>query len=295
MVFQRWLVSSLGKMLFTFTSFVCAQRNEILCESKRRLDPPHIHRRTVAVTGADQNPQRHSFRRFPPPMLRHERDLEREILAQAHEPGRQPSMERGIDYPDDLTHQIITFVVEDVGRRVAAEQLGVDPQGEGTIPLPGCASYIPQRGSQCFQTKASPFKNALVSHGRMFFDGQPPRRLPLFLGDAGAFPGDGRDPLQLENGRSEFFRKPLVLGFEAAYMPVKLFVFAEDPADLLESAGALMHTSPLQKRRRRAELGERRMYHVPGFVAELVRVTAGAPNRNQGLTSSTNPPFPGAR
>ena len=54
----------------------------------------------------------------------------------------------------------------------------------------------------------------------------------------------------------------------------------DDPADLLESAGALMHTSPLQKGRRRAELGQRRMYHVPGFVAELVRTAAGAPNRN---------------
>ena len=113
--------------------------------------------------------------------------------------------------------------------------------------------------------------------------------------DAGALPGDGRDPLQLENGRSEFFRDPMVLAFEAAYVPVKLFVFAEDPADLLESAGALMHTSLFQKGRRRAELGERRMYHVPGFVTELVGATAGAPVRNQGFAGQTNPPVPGAR
>lgn len=87
----------------------------------------------------------------------------------------------------------------------------------------------------------------------------------------------------------------MVLAFEAAYVPVKLFVFAEDPADLLESAGALMHTSPFQKGRRRAELGERRMYHVPGFVTELVGATAGAPVRNQGFAGQTNPPVPGAR
>ena len=209
-------------------------------------------------------------------MLRHESNLEREILAQAHEPGRQPSMERGIDYADDLTHQIIALVIEDVGRRIAAEQLGVDPQGESKIPLPCGASYIPQRGSQCFQSKASPFKNELVSHGRMLFGGQPLRGLPLFLGGLGALSCDCRDPLQLVSGRSEFFREPMILGFEAAYVPVKLFVFAKDPFNLLESAEAVAHCSGFKKGRRRAELGERRMYHVPGFV----RTAAGAPNRN---------------
>jgi hypothetical protein len=32
--------------------------------------------------------------------------------------------------------------------------------------------------------------------------------------EGGALSCDCRDPLQLENGRSEFFRKPMVLGFE---------------------------------------------------------------------------------
>src|ERR1035437_4799349 len=99
----------------------------------------------------------------------------------------------------------------------------------------------------------------------------------------------------MESGFSEVFSKPIVLSFEVAKPPLKLFVLAEAPFNLLESAEAVAHCSAFKKGRRRPELGQRGMYHVPGFVAELVRTAAGAPNRNQGFTSPTNSPFPGAR
>ena len=72
----------------------------------------------------------------------------------------------------------------------------------------------------------------------------------------------------------------MVLGFEVAYTPVKLFVLAEDPLDFFEFAGGILHGSPLETGRR-AELGSRCADDKAGVVAELVRAATGAPVRNQ--------------
>src|ERR1039458_4450033 len=87
----------------------------------------------------------------------------------------------------------------------------------------------------------------------------------------------------------------MVPGFEVAYASVKLFVLAHNPLDLSEFAEGVVHRLPLEQRRRRAELGQRRAYDVAGFVAELVRSATGAPVRNQGFARPTQPPIPGAR
>jgi hypothetical protein len=97
----------------------------------------------------------------------------------------------------------------------------------------------------------------------------------------------------LKSGRSKVFRELSVLHFKAAYAPVKLFVLEKDLLNFLESAGAVVHASPLEKERRRAELGQRRTDYVAWFVAELVGAAAGAPVRKQSFTSPTNPPVPG--
>jgi len=72
----------------------------------------------------------------------------------------------------------------------------------------------------------------------------------------------------------------MVLGFEAACTPVKLFVLAEDPLDFFEFAGGILHESPLEQGRRRAELGSRRTDDKAWVVAELIRAATGAPVRN---------------
>src|ERR1039458_8332927 len=86
----------------------------------------------------------------------------------------------------------------------------------------------------------------------------------------------------------------MVPGFEVAYASVKLFVLAHNPLDLSEFAEGVVHRLPLEQRRRRAELGQRRAYDVAGVVAELVRSATGAPVRNQGFAHPTQPPIPGS-
>ena len=161
-------------------------------------------------------------------MLRREREVEREILAVAHRLVRQKSFENAIDYLGELTDQKVALVIADVGQRIVAEKLRLDAHGKWEAPFLCRPGYIPQQDSQWSEPIASPLKNAVVSHALW--------SLSLFPGSALALPHNCCDPRQLESSSSEVFSKPMVLGFEAANVLVKLVVLAKDPLNLLESA-----------------------------------------------------------